>query len=192
MVELLFCSCNGCVWSNKLGCILKYCICKKPWHFNRSRTVVIGKAPTTFFNCRTFWPRLTGHFPLLSPGTDEAFLSIVVVSWTWILMNAHVQWCLCRYVGDGSHIGSCQSSVSSLTSNFLLLISQKLQHTVIRPENLIPSLLICRWVSISWYAGSYSVLLHSTTSLHTCKSTFQGPHRQIYRYRWTSAEPGKL
>ena len=35
--------------------------------------VVIGKAPAHFFNCSSRWPRLVGHFLLLSPGTDEAF-----------------------------------------------------------------------------------------------------------------------
>ena len=35
--------------------------------------VVIVKVPTNFFNCSCSWPRLAGHFPLMSPSTDEAF-----------------------------------------------------------------------------------------------------------------------
>ena len=52
---------------------------------------VIGKAPTNFFNCSSNWPRLTGLFPLISPGTDEAFLSIVSMSRTRYLQNGPVQ-----------------------------------------------------------------------------------------------------
>ena len=54
--------------------------------------VVIGKLPTTFFNCPSSWPRMTGHFPLVSLVTEEAFLSIWGVAQTRFLQNSHVQY----------------------------------------------------------------------------------------------------
>ena len=44
------------------------------------------------FNCSSNWPRLTGPFPLMSPGTDEAFLSIVGMSQTRFLQNGHAHY----------------------------------------------------------------------------------------------------
>ena len=43
---------------------------------------------TTFltFNCPFRWSRLTGHFPLVSLGTEKAFLSIWGVAWTTFLV----------------------------------------------------------------------------------------------------------
>ena len=55
-------------------------------------TAVVGNATTNFFNCSSNWPRLTGLFPWMSPGTDEAFLSIVAMSWTRYLQNRPAQY----------------------------------------------------------------------------------------------------
>ena len=68
---------------------------------------VIGKALTTFFNCHTFWPRLTCHFSLMSPGTDETFLSIhrQEISWMHICSGvyAHI-WEIVAILAAVSHL----------------------------------------------------------------------------------------
>ena len=53
---------------------------------------------SVFFNCPSFWPRLTCHFPLLC--------------------------CLCPYMGDGSHIGSCQFSHFKISFVYISVVLQ--------------------------------------------------------------------
>ena len=54
--------------------------------------VVIGKAPTHFFNCASSRPWQVGLFLLLSPGSDEPFFSIVGMPHTRNLRNGPVQY----------------------------------------------------------------------------------------------------
>ena len=41
-----------------------------------SSPVVIGNTPTRLFNFPSSWPRQTGHFPLVSLGTNEAIFTL--------------------------------------------------------------------------------------------------------------------
>ena len=90
------------------------------WEFmTQLMYVVIGKAPTNFFNCSSSWPSLAGLFPLLSPGIYEAFVSIVGMSRTRNLMNGPAQYITNSHIWK--HTYYCWKYINKW--NFLGLLS---------------------------------------------------------------------
>ena len=88
---------------------------------------VIGKAPASLFNFPSFWPRQAGLFPLNFPGKNEALFTLFNHS---MYKKFHFGACSVMSTsiyGRSNNMAAIMAAVSTLTSNFLLLISQKLQ-----------------------------------------------------------------
>ena len=96
-------------------------------HFIIQNGGVIGNTPASFFTYPSFWPRQAGLFPLEFLGKNEVIFTLLNHS---MYKKFHFEACSVMSTSRNERLdnmAAIMAVVSTLTSNFLLLISQKLQ-----------------------------------------------------------------